>query len=136
MIVIPATVRIVKKRAFYCCHSLIELQWDQGSKVEVIEREAFENTQLNELVIPRSLQYIGARICPATTDLLLTRESMIPMFEEWKTLFLRNRNHVMGKRTGHEMENEEEGEEGEDEEDEEEGEDGEDGGDEKDREAF
>jgi hypothetical protein len=46
---------------------------------------------------------------PATTELLLTRESMIPKFETWKELFVANRNHVMGRRTGHEMEEGEEG---------------------------
>jgi hypothetical protein len=111
-IVIPAIVRIVEKRAFYCCSSLTELRWAEGSEVKMIEEEAFEGTRLKKLEIPRSLQYIGARICPATTELLLTRASTIPMFEEWKALFVLNRNHVMGTRTGHEMEEGEE-EEGE-----------------------
>jgi hypothetical protein len=107
-IVIPSTVRIVEKRAFYGCYSLIELDWSEGSKVEMIEEEAFENTQLKKLVILGSLEYIGARMCPVTTKLLLTSESMIRMFEEWERLFLQNRNHVMGKRIRYEMEEEEE----------------------------
>jgi hypothetical protein len=80
-IVIPATVQIVEKRAFYSCYALTGLLWAEGSKVKVIEEEAFERTQLYTLVIPGSLQYIGARICPSTTKLLLTRESRIPNFQ-------------------------------------------------------
>jgi hypothetical protein len=80
------------------------LLWAEGSQVEVIEEEAFENTQLEKLVIPGSLQYIGARICPSRTELLLTRESKISKFEKWKALFMVNRNEVMGTRTGDEME--------------------------------
>jgi hypothetical protein len=103
-IVIPAMVRIVEKRAFYCCDSLTKLLWAEGSKVQVIEEKAFEGTHLEKLVIPGSLQYIGCRICPSTTELLLTSESRLPMFEKWKASFLVNRNEVMGTRTGHEME--------------------------------
>jgi hypothetical protein len=113
-IVIPATIRIVEKSAFSSCDSLKELHWARGSKVKVIEEEAFENTLLKNLEIPGSLQYIGARICPATTELLLTRSSaMMPMFQEWKALFVVNRNEVMGRRTGDEMEDGDEGEDGE-----------------------
>jgi hypothetical protein len=106
-IALPPTIRIIEKWAFYSCGSLTELLWAEGNKVKVIEEEAFERTQLKILVIPGSLQYIGARMCPATTELLLTRESMISKFETWKALFVANRNHVMGRRTGHEMEEEE-----------------------------
>jgi hypothetical protein len=113
-IVIPATVRIVEKGAFYYCDSLMELVWAEGSKVQVIEEEAFEGTHLKKLVIPGSLQYIGGRICPSTTELLLTSESKLSMFEEWKASFLVNRNEVMGTRTGHEMEDGEDLKEGED----------------------
>jgi hypothetical protein len=107
-IVIPATVRIVEKRAFFYCDSLTEVVWAERSKIQVIEEESFEKTKLKRLIIPGSLQYIRPRICPTTTDLLLTRESMIPKFETWKALFLLNRNQVMGTRTGHEMEDDEE----------------------------
>jgi hypothetical protein len=103
-IVIPATVRIVEKRAFLCCHSLTELLWTERSEVKVIEEEAFEHTGLERLEIPGSLQYIGARMCPARTELLLTRESRIPKFEKWKASFMLNRNEVMGTRSAHEME--------------------------------
>jgi hypothetical protein len=98
-IVIPATVRIIEKRAFYSCDSLTELLWAEGSKVKVIEEEAFDDTQLKSLVIPGSLQYIGARMCPSTTELLLTRESSISMFEKWKASFMVNRNEVGAKLT-------------------------------------
>jgi hypothetical protein len=37
-IIIPATVRIIAKRAFYDCYSLKELQWAEGSQVKVIEK--------------------------------------------------------------------------------------------------
>jgi hypothetical protein len=47
-------------------------------------------------------------MCPSTTELLLKKESMIPEFEKWKGLFMFNRNEVMGIRTGHEMEEEDE----------------------------
>jgi hypothetical protein len=120
-IVIPATIRIIEKLAFFASKSLTELMWAQGSQIKVIEEEAFEKTQLTKLVIPGSLQYIGARICPATTELLLTSSSTIPMFEEWRALFVLNRDHVMGTRTGHEMEEGEEGENSEEGEDEKEG---------------
>jgi hypothetical protein len=90
----------------------MELLWTEGRKVKVIEEEAFEDTQLKKLEIPGSLQYIGARMCSATTELFLTRESKIPMFQEWKSSFLLDRDHVMGTRTGHEMEDGEEEEEG------------------------
>jgi hypothetical protein len=86
----------------------MELLWAKGSEVKVIEEAAFANTQLKKLVIPGSLEYIGARMCPATTELLLTRESMIPKFETWKASFLLNRDHVMGARTEQEMEDGEE----------------------------
>jgi hypothetical protein len=69
----------------------------------VIEEEAFESTKLKKLVIPGSLQYIGAPMCPARTEVLLTSESIIPKFEEWKASFVLNRNCVMGRRTGCEM---------------------------------
>jgi hypothetical protein len=107
-VVIPATSRIVEKRAFFCCFLLTELLWAEGTKVKVIEEEAFEYTRLTKLEIPGSLQYIGARICRRTTKLLLTRESRIPKFETWKASFLLDRNHVMDTRTGHEMEDGEE----------------------------
>jgi hypothetical protein len=45
-IVIPATIRIVEKRAFFSCHSLTELLWTEGSEVKVIEEEAFGKTDL------------------------------------------------------------------------------------------
>jgi hypothetical protein len=80
------------------------LLWPEGSEVKVIEEEAFDDTQLKRWVIPGSLQYIGARMCPSTTELLLTRESSISMFEKWKASFMVNRNEVMGTRTGHEIE--------------------------------
>jgi hypothetical protein len=70
----------------------------------VIEEEAFEQTQLKKLVIQGSLQYIGPQMCPSKTKLLLTKESKIPKFEEWKASFMVNRNEVMGTRTGHEIE--------------------------------
>jgi predicted metal-binding protein len=105
-IVIPANVRIIEKRAFYCCFSLTELLWADRSKIKVIAEEAFEATVLNQLVIPGSLQYIEARMCPETTELLLTSESKIAKFERWKALFLVNRTEVMGKLTGYEMEGE------------------------------
>jgi hypothetical protein len=92
----PATIRIIEKWAFYSCRSLTEVLSAEGSQVQVIEKEAFEHPWLKKLEIPGSLQYIGARMCPATTELLLTRESKIPMFENWKMLFLMNRNHEMG----------------------------------------
>jgi hypothetical protein len=62
----------------------------------VIEEEAFEHTQLKKLVILGSLQYIGVRMCPSKTELLLTRESKITKFEKWKASFMINRNEVMG----------------------------------------
>jgi hypothetical protein len=46
-IVIPATVRIIKKRAFYCCDSLKKWQWAEGNQVQVIEEKAFEDTRQN-----------------------------------------------------------------------------------------
>jgi hypothetical protein len=78
--------------------------WAEGSEVKVIAEEAFEDTDLKKLMIPGSLQYIGSRICPSTTELMLTSESRIPKFEQWKASFLVNRHQVMGLRTGHEME--------------------------------
>jgi hypothetical protein len=132
-IVIPASIRIIEKRAFYSCCSLTELLWAEGSKVKVIEEGAFEDTRLEKLEIPGSLQYIGARMCPARTELWLTSESRISKFETWKASFLLNRDYVMGTRTGHEMEDEEEGEErenGETGEDGQKGEDEEEGADE------
>jgi hypothetical protein len=98
----------------------------------MIEEEAFEETRLKELVIRRSLQYIGGRMCPSTTALLLTRESRIPKFEKWKAAFMINRNEVMGTRKRHEGEDEEDGKEGECGKDEEDGKDGEGGKDEED----
>jgi hypothetical protein len=59
-------------------------------------------------VIPGSLQYIGARICPSRTELLLTKEARVRKFEEWRVSFMLNRNVVMGTRTGHEMDDGEE----------------------------
>jgi hypothetical protein len=100
----------MEKRAFYYCQSLRELLWAERSKVKVIEEEVFGGTQLKKLEIPGSLQYIGARICPATTELLLTTDSRNPMFKKWKASFVANRNHVMGKRTRDEMGDGEEGE--------------------------
>jgi hypothetical protein len=70
--------------------------WTGGSKVKVIEEEAFEDTQLNQLEIRGSLQYIGAWMCPARRELLLTKESANRRFEKWKASFLQNRTHVMG----------------------------------------
>jgi hypothetical protein len=116
-IVIPANIRIVEKRAFYYCYSLTEVLWAEGSQVKVIEEEAFAYTQLKKLEISGSLQYIAARMCPATTELLLTTKSRIPKFERWKVLFLLNRNEMMGTRTGYEMEDGENGEDREDGED-------------------
>jgi hypothetical protein len=84
--------------------------WAERTQVKVIEEEAFEDTQLEKLEIPGSLQYIGARMCPATTELLLTTKSRNGMFTKRKRLFMVNRNHVMGRRTGHELEDGEEGE--------------------------
>jgi hypothetical protein len=107
-IVIPATIRIVEKRAFYCCDSLTEVLWAGESEVEVIEEEAFENTQLNQLELPGSLEYIGARMCPARTELLLTKDSANRRFKKWKVSFLQNRNHVMGTRRRNEDESESE----------------------------
>jgi hypothetical protein len=77
----------------------------------VIEEEAFEETKLKKLVIPGSLQYIGARMCPRTTELLLTRDPRIPKFQKWKASFMLNQNVVMGILTGHEVK-EEYGEDG------------------------
>jgi hypothetical protein len=95
---IPAAVRIVEKRAFYRSDSFTELMSAEGITVKVIENEAFGVPQLEKLVILGSLQYIGARMCPSTTELLLTRESRIPMFEEWRASCMGNRNEVMGGR--------------------------------------
>jgi hypothetical protein len=106
-VVIPATVRIIEKRAFYSCEKLVVLLWAEGSKVQVVAEEAFEHTALRQLVIPGSLQYIGARMCPKTTELLLTSESEIPKFKRWKALFLVNRAEVMGTLRRHEMDEEE-----------------------------
>jgi hypothetical protein len=110
-IIIPSTVRIVEKRAFYCCFSLTELLWAEGSQVKVIAEEAFEATRLKQLVIPGSLQYIGARVCHGTTEVLLTKDSRIPKIERWKASFMINRNEVMGTLTGNEIEDEKDEEE-------------------------
>jgi hypothetical protein len=105
-IVIPATIRIIEKRAFYSCNSLTEVLWAERSKIKVIEEEAFEDMQLNKLEIPGSLEYIGARMCPARTELLLTKKSTNQRFETWKVSFLENRDHVMGTRRRKEDESE------------------------------
>jgi hypothetical protein len=102
-IVIPVTVRIIEKRAFYDCFCLTELQWAEGSEVEVLEEEAFERTNLSAFEIRGSLQYIGARICPGATRLLLPKESTKRMFGEWMALFVHNRDVVMGTRPGCEL---------------------------------
>jgi hypothetical protein len=75
----------------------MELLWAEGNNVKRIEK-VFENRQLKKLVILGSLQYIGARMCLAITELLLTRESMM-----WKTSFVLNRNHVMRTPTRQDM---------------------------------
>jgi hypothetical protein len=103
-IVIPATVRVLEKRAFYCCHSFTELQWAEGIQIEVIEEEAFESTKLKKLMIPGSLQYIGARMCPSKTELLLMIESKTSKFETWKRSFMQNRSEVMGRELEEEKE--------------------------------
>jgi hypothetical protein len=82
------------------------LLWAEGSQVKVIEEAAFEGTQLKQLMIPGSLQYIGARICPATTKLLLPRGAKKGMFEEWRALLRPNRDKVMVRRTFRELEDE------------------------------
>jgi hypothetical protein len=64
----------------------------------VIKRQAFQNTQLKELVIPESLQYIEARMHPSTVELLLTSKSTISKFQKWKVLVLIDRNTVMKTR--------------------------------------
>jgi hypothetical protein len=69
----------------------------------VIEGESFEKTKLKKLVIPASLQYVGARICPATTELLLTGGAKMPMFKEWKVSFVHKEDHVMGIQTRNQM---------------------------------
>jgi hypothetical protein len=116
-IVIPATIRIIEMWAFDSCEFLTEVLWAEGSKIKVIEQGAFQDTKLKKLVIPGSLQYIGARMCPETTELLLTTESMTPKFEKWKASFMANRWYGMGTRTGHEMEDGEKKEEEDGEED-------------------
>jgi hypothetical protein len=78
--------------------------WAEGTQVKVIDEEAFEDTQLNELMISWTLQYIGSLICLSKMELLLTRESRMRKFEEWKTLFVVSGNEMMGKLTAHEME--------------------------------
>jgi hypothetical protein len=123
-IVIPAIVEIVEKRAFFFCHSFTDLHWAEGSQIKVIEEEAFEDTDVKKLIIPGSLEYIGARMCPSTTELLLTKESSIRKFEKWRASFMVSRNEVMGTRPGHEMEDEDD----EDEEDRKDGRDGTNGG--------
>jgi hypothetical protein len=105
-IVIPATILIVERQAFSDCYSLTELLWAEGSQVKVIEEEAFERTQLKQLIIPASLHYIGARMCLATTELLLPRGAQMRMFEEWRASFALNRNKVMGRRTFRELKDE------------------------------
>jgi hypothetical protein len=96
----------VEKRAFYCCDSLTEVLWAEGSEIEVIEEEAFEDTQLNKLELPGSLEYIGARMCPARTELLLTKQSANRRLQKWKAEFLQNRYHVLGTRKRKEGESE------------------------------
>jgi hypothetical protein len=51
-IVIPATVRIVEKRAFYHCRSLTKLQWAEGSRIKVTEEEGFnENISPDKVAV-------------------------------------------------------------------------------------
>jgi hypothetical protein len=45
-----------------------------------------------------SAKRIGEKMCPATTEQLLTRELRTPMFQEWEASFGVNCHHVMGKR--------------------------------------
>ena len=58
-IVIPASVKVIGQYAFDGCASLSEVSFAPGSQLKEIGSEAFQDTNLTEIIIPASVEKIG-----------------------------------------------------------------------------
>jgi hypothetical protein len=95
-ILIPRAVKVVEQRCFYSCESLREVLWNKETHLAMIEEEAFEATGITKFVLPAGLVLLGARFCPATTQLFITKGSRVALFQEWRAQYIQNRNRVFG----------------------------------------
>jgi hypothetical protein len=97
-IVVPRTMKSIERRCFYQCGSLTDVTWEKGIKLEVVEEEAFENSALGRFLVLPSLVFIGARVIPQTTQIVLAKGDKMPIYQEWRRLYTTSRDHVHGTR--------------------------------------
>ena len=74
-LVVPSCVKVLGESAFIMCERLNEVVFEQGSRLERIERCCFDRCNLTKIVLPESVQYIG-EFC--FSDCLNLREVVIP----------------------------------------------------------
>lgn len=53
----PNTVKYINKSAFACCENLSDVEW--SSQIEVIATDAFEETHISTVILPKTLKIIG-----------------------------------------------------------------------------
>jgi hypothetical protein len=61
---IPACVRSIRSGAFSACSKLSTLEFEEG--IQSIEKQAFIGTNIQEVVLPRSLIMLGMSVFPPT----------------------------------------------------------------------
>ncbi|KAK8897947.1 hypothetical protein M9Y10_000189 [Tritrichomonas musculus] len=57
-ILIPPSVRVIGKKAFFNCCDLKTIEFSEDSELEVIGKKAFQDTALEEVTIPASIEHI------------------------------------------------------------------------------
>lgn len=74
----PSTIKRIGRSAFSNCHKIEFLNLNENSKIEKICKNAFKSTSINELCLPRSLNYLEEGWCSETkklTDLTVSSEN-------------------------------------------------------------
>jgi hypothetical protein len=77
-IVIPASVGVIDKEAFYCCSSLTSVTFKADSALREIGESAFAESGLTSIVIPASVGVIGKSAffwCRSLTSVTFETES-------------------------------------------------------------
>lgn len=54
-VIIPSSVTVLGKRAFYYCGQLREVTFEPGSHLECIENACFNGCKFEKIVIPKSV---------------------------------------------------------------------------------
>jgi hypothetical protein len=68
-VTIPRAVEIVGKSCFASCDSLVEIFFEPGSQLRIVEDSAFRGSAVRAFIVPRSVEILGFSSFCAFLDL-------------------------------------------------------------------